>query len=126
MVIKEDEMAGLIAERSDAVKSKTIRHQVALFLCKNHATSSAQSPLISGCIVNNFDKSLKYQGHKLHLDLKDRTPFQNPFVSGLEKEYFLIGQVKDADCKVIKYYGKTDESLDLLVNPAGSLIPRPS
>jgi hypothetical protein len=126
ITILESEMLGLIAERSDTAKSDTLKHQSALYLCKNHATSSANSPLISGCNVNNFDKSLTYPGHKLHLELKERTPFQNPYVSGLEKEYFLIGQVKDSDCKVIKYLGKTDEDIDVLVNPFGSQIPRPS
>ena len=126
MIIQESDMAGLIADRADATKSNTIRHQVALFLCKNHATASTHSPLISGTIVNNFDKSLTYPGHKLHLELNERTPFGNPYASGLEKEHFLIGQVKDTDCKVIQYFGKTDEDINVLVNPSGSKIARPS
>jgi hypothetical protein len=107
----------------------SLNYEALAKICKDHATSSAHSPLISGCKVDNFRQSTKYPGHKLHLILKTRTPFQNQFASGNEKEYFLIGQVHDTDCKQIKYLGRTmkvktpkgekivDEKKNMLVAP---------
>lgn len=107
-------------------RANSILYQVAKKLCQDHATSSASSPLISGTIVNNFDKSLAYDGFKIHLLLRHRQPFVNPFASGLEKEYFLIGRVLDTDCVLIRFLGRTQESKNELVNFFGSQIPRPS
>jgi hypothetical protein len=104
----------------------SLYYQIAKKLCKDHATSSASSPLISGCTVNNFGASITYPGYKLHLKLRCRQPFENPFVSGNEKEAFLIGNVAEADCEVIVFLGETSENVNQLVNPSTSRIPRPS
>ena len=120
------------ANMSDALtqdptgRANSVLYQVAKKLCQDHATSSASSPLVSGCIENNFHRSATYDGFKLHLVLRARRPFQNPFVSGLEREYFLIGRVLDTDCSSIRFLGRTNESRNELVNPFGSRIPRPS
>ncbi|MEP3478790.1 MAG: hypothetical protein ABJZ55_06055 [Fuerstiella sp.] len=106
-------------------QANSILYQVAKKLCVDHATSSKSSPLISGCIVNNFAKSSAYDGFKLHLKLKHRQPFENPFASGNEKEYFLIGRVTDGDCKSINFYGRTNESKNHIVRSPGSRIPDP-
>ena len=108
-----------------ASRADSILYQVAKKLCQDHATSSRSSPFISGCIVDNFNQSRKYDGYKLHLTLKFRQPFENPFVSGLEKEYFLIGSVNNSDCQMIHLYGRTNENINEVVNPPGSKIPRP-
>lgn len=116
------------ANMADALKArneKSMIYLVAAKLCKDHATSSASSPLISGCIQDNFAASKSYDGYKLCLKLPFRQPFANPFVSGLEKEYFLIGQVLDTDCTSIQFLGRTNQNLNELVNPFDSKIPRP-
>lgn len=111
--------------QNPAGRANSLLYQVAKKLCQDHATSSASSPLISGCIENNFHRSTTYDGFKLHLLLRIRRPFQNPFVSGLEREYFLIGRVLDTDCSSIRFLGRTNESHNELVNPFGSRISRP-
>jgi hypothetical protein len=111
------------ANMADALKArneKSVIYLVAAKLCKDHATSSASSPLISGCIQDNFAASKSYDGYKLCLKLLFRQPFVNPFVSGLEKEYFLIGQVLDTDCTSIQFFGRTNQNINELVNPFGS------
>jgi len=124
LVITEAEMGPILARR-EASDKDTLEYRVLEMLFKQHATSSSTSLLISGCAVNNFAASLAYPGHKLHLELKARVPVANPFVSGNEKEVFLVGQVLDTDCSLIKYYGQTAENKNELVNPFGSFIPRP-
>lgn len=104
----------------------TIKAQVAKQICKDHATSSRSSILISGCVVDNFALSTNFVGHKLCLELRTRQPFANPYSSGREKEYFLVGTVSDTDCRLIKYFGATQERLNVLVNAFGSRIPRPA
>jgi len=73
-------------------------------------------------LENNFAASKIYLGHKLCVELKTRKPFGNPFVSGLEKECFLVGTLNDTDCSLIKYFGNTNEELNELVNFFGSKI----
>jgi hypothetical protein len=117
------------ANMTDILKNNdkdSLNYQIAKKLCKDHATSSASSPLISGCTVNNFGASVTYPGYKLHLKLRSRQPFDNPFVSGNEKEAFLIGKVTDSDCEAIVFLGETSENVNQLVNPSTSKIPRPS
>jgi len=125
VIITESDMANIFKSTSVSNRNKSMNYQIAKRLCQDHATSSASSLLISGCIVNNFAQSVAYPGCKLSLKLKSRQPFENPFASGNEKEYFLIGRVLDTDCQVIQYLGKTNESLNELVNPFGCKIPRP-
>jgi hypothetical protein len=124
LVITEAEMAPILARR-EVNEKDTLEYRVLEMLFKQHATSSSNSLLISGCTVNNFAASSAYAGHKLHLALKARTPVVNPFASGNEKEVFLVGQVLDSDCSLIKYYGQTAENKNELVNGFGSFIPRP-
>ena len=121
--ITEARMREVLAYKKE--QQDTLLYQVAALLCKIHATSSANSLMISGCVVNNFEASKTYAGEKLHLVLKSRTPFTNPFVSGLEKEYFLIGQVVAADCERIEYFGSTNEEKNELVSLASSQVPQP-
>ncbi len=120
--ISEREMGDLL----EGTDRTSLRYQIAKKLCQDHATSSASSPFISGCVVDNFAASRTFNGCKLHLKLRSRRPFRNPFVSGLEQEYFLIGQVADTDCTSIIYLGTNNENLSELVNPFGSGIPRPA
>lgn len=124
LVITEAEMGPILARR-EASEKDTLEYRVLEMLFKQHAKASSTSLLISGCTVNNFAASMAYPGHKLHLELKTRVPVPNPFVSGNEKEVFLVGQVLDADCQLIKYYGQTAENKNELVNAFGSFIPRP-
>lgn len=67
--------------------------------------------------MNNFAKSRTYPGRKLLIDLESRVPINNPFRSGEEKEYFLVGSVVADDCTSITYLGRVssigDESLEL-------------
>jgi hypothetical protein len=119
--LSEDNIADALTAKVDSAI-----YAVAKKLCQDHTVSSKSSPLISGCTVNNFDASSAYDGYKLHLKLRFRQPFMNPFVSGLEKECFLIGQVLDTDCELIKFLGRTNEDRNELVNPFGSRIPRPT
>lgn len=123
--ISEANMHDTLKSLPVASRDNSLLYQIAKKLCKDHATSSASSPLISGCIVDNFERSRNYDGFKLHVKLKFRKPFENPFVSGLEKEYFLIGEVKDIDCQIIHFFGRTNQNLNEIVNPFGSKIPRP-
>lgn len=120
--IQEPQAAGILKKRN----KKSVRYLVLSKLCEIHATSSRQSPLISGCAVDNFRASRRYPGCKLHLLLKHRGPFANPYVSGNEKEYFLIGQVHANDCEIIHYLGRTGETKNEIVNFPGSRIPRPT
>ena len=126
-LIQEKEIGALlkIKKESDDIKSLAVKN-----LCQTHATSSKSSPLISGCVENNFKASKGYEGYKLCLELKIREPFANPFVSGNEKEYFLVGKVEDLDCKLIKYLGKDSkngsEEKNKIVNFFGSKIVHPS
>jgi len=123
--ITKADMAAILALR-DRGEQDTVEYRAIEKLCKDHATCSSSSPLISGCVVNNFAASTAYPGHKLHLELSKSVPVQNPFVSGNEKECFLIGQVLDTDCKLIKYLGTAAEDRSELVNPFGSHLPRAS
>lgn len=111
---------GNLADALDHPNESSLLYNVARKLAKDHATSSASSPLISGCNVDNFQASKTYTGNKLCIKLRIRQPVKNPFVSGLEKEYFLIGQVLDTDCESILYFGSTDETLNETVNPVTS------
>jgi hypothetical protein len=117
------------ANMADFLKNSSAQplySQIARKLCKDHATSSASSPLISGCAVDNFKASLTYPGYKLHLKLRFRQPFENPLVSGNEKEAFLIGSVVESDCEAIVFLGETNENVNQIVNPSTSRLPRPS
>lgn len=117
------------ANMADALESRietSVIYQVAKKLCKDHATSSASSPLISGCIENNFGANSTYDGYKLQLTLRHRQPFMNPFVSGLEKEYFLIGQVLDTDCVTMTFLGQKNIKTNQLINFYGSKLSRPN
>jgi hypothetical protein len=96
-----DMLAALTGKTADE-KEKSLPYQVAKKLCSDHATSSKSSHFISGCVKDNFSQSITYDGFKLHLELGARQPFQNPFASGLEAEYFLIGQVLDSECEKIE------------------------
>jgi hypothetical protein len=124
--LSESRMAELLACKTGTPGFDTVECQSARLLCTDHTRSSASSPLISGCLINNFAASKTYQGHKLHLGLKARTPFKNPLVSGLEGEYLLIGRVLDTDCKTVTYLGATNETKNELVNFFGSDLPRPA
>ncbi len=85
-------------ERINDVSGKDAESfHVLSFLCKAHATSSASSCLISGTVVDNFTTASAYPGRNLKAELINRKPFKNPFVSGKEKEYFLIGEVTKDD-----------------------------
>lgn len=121
IIIAEDAIATILESK----KVDDLLYLAMKKICQDHATSSMSSPLISGCTVDNFDASKTYPGHKLCLELKNRKPFANPFVSGLEKECFLVGKVDDLDCKLIKYFGKTDEDFNEIVNFFGSKIQHP-
>lgn len=121
ITVTENSIADLLKSKSNDIENLVIRQ-----ICKDHATSSRSSILISGCVENNFAASRSYPGHKLCTELKTRKPFANPYASGLEKEYFLIGTLNDTDCSLIKYFGKTNEELNQLVNFFGSKIPRPA
>jgi len=117
------------ADMARATRSQlgdAVMHAAVKKLCQDHATSSAHSPLISGTIVDNFAASRTYPGDKLSIELNFRQPFGNPWASGNEREHFLIGSVSSADCRIIKYYGRTDESLNEIVRLPGSRIPRPA
>ena len=119
-IIFEKDIAAFLAEKSDDVVYLALKQ-----ICKDHATSSRSSILISGCVEDNFSASTTYPGHKLCVKLKTRTPFANPFVSGLEKENFLVGSLSDTECDLIKYFGETKEELNEVVNFFGSGIARP-
>jgi hypothetical protein len=119
--LSETEMDNILTARQNSLE-----YAVAAQLCKDHTNASLKSPLISGCIVNNFAMSQSYDGYKLHLRLRLRKPFRNPFVSGLEKEYFLIRRVLDTECEIIHFLGRTGEHVNEIVNPYGSIIPRPA
>jgi hypothetical protein len=121
ITIPERDIANLLQSKSDDVKCLVLKQ-----ICKDHATSSRSSILLSGCVSDNFSASKTYPGHKLCVELKARKPFCNPFASGLEKEYFLIGTLKGTDCNQIKYFGNTNEKLNELVNFFGSKISRPT
>lgn len=106
---------GTIADVLKNRRTVPLHTAIADKLCKDHATSSASSPLISGCNEDNFAASRTYGGYKLHLEMTFRQPFQNPHVSGLEKEYFLIGRVLETDCESIYFCGKTAGAKDQTV-----------
>lgn len=117
------------ADMASAVRGQlgdAVMHAAVKKLCQDHATSSAHSPFISGTIVDNFAASRTYPGDKLSIDLNFRQPFSNPWASGNEREFFLIGSVSSTDCRIIKYYGNTAESLNEIVRLPGSNIPRPA
>lgn len=114
MKITETDLKTLLSERSGT----TPQHLAAHFLAKQHATSSSSSPLISGCIENNFKNATTYESQNLRLVLKTRVPVANPYVSGLEKEYFLIGQVKDTNCSAITYCGTNKTTVEEIVDLA--------
>ncbi len=121
--IDESRAQGLLAARERKDPCDTLPHQTLFWLCENHAMFSGKSPFISGCLKNNFDKNTAYAGRKLCLKLKKRQPFLNPFVSGLEAEAFLIGQVTGSECNEIIYLGETttkppkDEKVEVSVTP---------
>ena len=117
ITILEQNIADLLKSKSNDIECLVVRQ-----ICKDHATSSRSSILISGCVENNFAASKTYPGHKLCVELKTRKPFGNPFGSGLEKECFLVGTLNDTDCSLIKYFGNTKEELNELVNFFGSKI----
>lgn len=108
ITVKEENIATLLATKPhDSIAYHAINN-----LCKSHATSSASSLFISGCAVNNFEEGKVYPGYKLKLKLLSRVPFANPHVSGLEREYFLVGSVSDSDCDEIEYLGQTLGKVD--------------
>lgn len=119
--IAESEMGELLARKPD-----TLKYLALAKICRDHATSSRSSPLISGCVVNNFHANTNFPGHKICLDLQSRRPFPNPFTSGQEREHFLVGWVLATDCRTIKYLGSIHENKNVIVNVPGSRIPRPS
>lgn len=123
--IEESAIASLLElRRQDTVEYLTLKQ-----LCQTHAKASTSSPFISGCVENNFEASKAYAGFKIHLELNTRQPFKNPFVSGTEKEYFLVGRVSESDCKWIRFLGEVsstkNESVSQIVNTSQSDIPRP-
>ena len=116
--IKENEIKGIL-DGGDTTEKALIRR-----LCIDHAASSANSPFISGCIVDNFHNSRRFDGIRLALNLRTRIPFANPNVSGNEKEYFLVGSVYPGDCSVIKYLGSNN--YQPIETEFVSLLPYPS
>lgn len=107
-------------------KKASLACQVMNRLCADHALASTHSPLISGCVVNNFEASKTYAGERLHLQLKTREPFLNPLASGNEKEAFLIGRIESKECTLIKYLGSTHATgVNEIVREMGSGIPNP-
>ncbi|UKE68448.1 hypothetical protein K8O61_13225 [Xanthomonas cerealis pv. cerealis] len=120
-LVAEAQIPGILQGADD------VRNALMVKLCRDHAAASTHSPLISGCIVNNFQMSAAYPGRNLALHLKHRTPFANPHVSGLEREYCLVGRVTSDDCEFVKYLGSQTERLFAgeLVNFPGSRLPRP-
>lgn len=110
---------------ADALASPKLSDEylIAKALCEAHAKSSSKSNFISGCKTNNFEASKSYAGHKLHLQLRDRIPFDNPFSSGIEKECFLIGNVLTTDCSGISHLGETLVGNDQNIGFKLSLIP---
>jgi len=115
-----------IADLLKLTKPNDIVCQVLKQICKDHTNSSSSSILISGCVKNNFAKSKDYPGHKLCVEVKTRKPFFNPFGSGEENEYFLVGTLNDTDCSLITYFGKTNEELICRVNFFGSQAETPN
>ncbi|MGH8517979.1 MAG: hypothetical protein ACREUE_11020, partial [Panacagrimonas sp.] len=77
ITINEIDIPRYLLTTSVSMSAKVIKQ-----ICKDHATSSSSSILISGCIENNFAAGKAYPGYKLRVDLKSRVPFSNPFVSG--------------------------------------------
>lgn len=118
IVWRENDIA--VALRSPMLSDEYL---IAKALCESHAKSSSQSNFISGCKTNNFKASKSYAGHKLHLQLRDRIPFENPFSSGNEKECFLIGSVLTTDCSGISHLGETLNGNDQNAGLKLSLIP---
>lgn len=107
--VKEADIATLLTAKNP----NSIAYHAINSLCKSHATSSASSLLISGCVVDNFEEGKVYPGYKLKIKLLNRIPFANPHASGLEKEYFLVGSVSDSDCDEIVYLGQTLGKTDI-------------
>jgi hypothetical protein len=117
--LTEADIARIVKVKTD----KSVEYLALKHMFVTHAKASTESLLISGCVENNFKNSKTYPGRKLCLTLKTRSPIQNPWVSGTEKEYFLVGNVEDIDCEVIKYFGKADEDLDIQIKPAIASVP---
>lgn len=120
--ISEKNMYYLLTSKVESLDSfiKRLAREIAVSLCKAHTLSSSRSLFISGCVKNNFQSNTTYPGYKFHLELSERKPFPNPLCSGNEREYFLIGIVKDTDCDAIHFLGKTGENVDKPVYSAGT------
>ena len=120
--IAESGMDDLLTRKPDSLEYQALKA-----ICVAHTTSSTDSPLISGCVRPNFHASKRYPGQKVYLKLGSRKPFRNPFMSGVEQEYFLVGWVFVTDCLTIKYLGSTHKDQDeVLVDVTVSRIPGPS
>ena len=91
---------------------------VAERLCTSHEAHSVSSPFISGYARNTFADD-PHDGCKLHVGLASRKAFINPWSSGDEPEFFLIGTVWSTDCRVIEYYGRGRESVSETVGLPG-------
>jgi hypothetical protein len=92
---------------------------VAERLCTSHEVHSGSSPFISGYATNTFAGD-GHDGCKLHIELSSRKAFINPWSSGDEPEFFLIGTVWSTDCRVIEYHGRGRESISEVVGLPGS------
>jgi hypothetical protein len=80
-----------------------LRQKLEIIFTK-HRTGFHESPLISGCLnpIGNsgwLSSSLSYYSCKVKLI--NRQPIRNPWSSGGEREYFLIGKVLVNECKEI-------------------------
>jgi len=92
-------------------------------LCTSHAAHSVSSPFISGYAVDGFAGDT-HDGCKLHVALRSRRPFINPWSTGDEAEFFLIGSLWSADCGVIEYRGRGREHVNEGVGLPGSRLLR--
>ena len=92
-------------------------------LCTSHEAHSVSSPFISGYAVNTFAGD-PHDGCKLYIALTSRKPFINPWSSGDEPEFFLIGTVWSTDCRAIEYYGRGRETINETVGLPGSDLLR--
>ena len=96
---------------------------VAERLCTSHEAHSVSSPFISGYAVDGFAGDT-HDGCKLHVALRSRRPFINPWSTGDEAEFFLIGSLWSADCRVIEYRGRGREHVNEGVGLPGSRLLR--
>ena len=101
--VKEEEVR-IIANDGSKNNLYTTIEEIFRGHAKSSSTYGEGSPLISGCINNSFNKS--FDGHRIVLKLKNRTPIKNMNNKNpIESEYLLIGQVLKDDCESIFYLG---------------------